>query len=309
MTVKDGKVRKTFTLSEDALRILGGVADEDRSQFVSDALRYFSGHGSGGKVGNGLVSEDVSDPVGFELVRMESVLAKLDSLDFSSYAPWVAFFNDPEVKEYSFLEDSFAGFVSEAVSHNRLLGDLVKSYPADFPLRSFILAQVSDRVSGLVDESSSADFRRILRLKDFLSGVVREGVSSRVKDLLCVKEYGMTRDAYEVHLREVEKKEAERIEQERLEAERLANEKKEAERIEQERLEAEDFRERVKRRAYSYGCMSSGLGPGGVFVPHSLDSPLYAFTSDGGVSFYYFCEKHIPSFLARHPECHEFDIS
>ena len=289
MTVKDGKVRKTFTLSEDALRILGGVADEDRSQFVSDALRYFSGHGSGGKVGNGLVSEDVSDPVGFELVRMESVLAKLDSLDFSSYAPWVAFFNDPEVKEYSFLEDSFAGFVSEAVSHNGLLEDFVKSYPADFPLRSFILAQVSDRVSGLVDESSSADFRRILRLKDFLSGVVREGVSSRVKDLLCVKEYGMTRDAYEVHLREVEKKEAERIEQ--------------------ERLEAEDFRERVKRRAYSYGCMSSGLGPGGVFVPHSLDSPLYAFTSDGGVSFYYFCEKHIPSFLARHPECHEFDIS
>ena len=289
MTVKDGKVRKTFTLSEDALRILGGVADEDRSQFVSDALRYFSGHGSGGKVGNGLVSEDVSDPVGFELVRMESVLAKLDSLDFCSYAPWVAFFNDPEVKEYSFLEDSFAGFVSEAVSHNGLLEDFVKSYPADFPLRSFILAQVSDRVSGLVDESSSADFRRILRLKDFLSGVVREGVSSRVKDLLCVKEYGMTRDAYEVHLREVEKKEAERIEQ--------------------ERLEAEDFRETVKRRAYSYGCMSSGLGPGGVFVPHSLDSPLYAFTSDGGVSFYYFCEKHIPSFLARHPECHEFDIS
>lgn len=133
-------------------------------------------------------------------------------------------------------------------------------------------------------------------MKDFLSGVVREGVSSRVKDLLCVKEYGMTRDAYEVHLREVEK-------QERLEAERLANEKKEAERIEQERLRAEDFRERVKKRAYSYGCMSCSPGVS------SVDSRLRAFTPDDCGSFYYICEKHVPSFLARHSECHEFDIS
>jgi hypothetical protein len=219
MAVKDGKVRKTFTLSEDALSVLDGVADEDRSQFVSDALEYFSDYGSGGnyrkrriKVRDGSVSEDVSDPVGFELVRLESVLVKLGSLDFTSYAPWVAFFNDSEVKEYSFLGDSFAGFFSE--------GDFVESYPADFPLRSFILAQVADRVSGLVDDDSSVGVFNYLglssdlRLKVFLSHVIRERVSFRVKDLLCVEWRGVglgaEQDAGSAREREANKLEGEK---------------------------------------------------------------------------------------------------
>ena len=189
MTVKHRKVRKTFTLTSDALSILNGVNIEERSQFVSDALQYFSDHHSGPIVRDDSVSDYSSDPVGFELFRLKSVLAKLDSLDFSSYSPWVAFFNDPEVKIYPFIEHSFAEFVHHSDSRSGLSTAFIKSYPVNFPLRSFILVEVSKRVSGLVDSG--------IDLKDFLSRVIREGVISRILDLHCFQEFGMNCTDYE----------------------------------------------------------------------------------------------------------------
>ena len=262
MTIKDGKVRKTFSLSEKALSVLDDVLSEDRSDFVSDAVLFYAHHNSGGKLNNSGVSEDVSDPVGFELARMNSVLSKLDSLDFSSYASWVAFFNDPELKEYSFLEESFAGFVSGDIQKK-----LLETYPINISLKSFILAEALKRVSGLVVEDLSRGFpsdslRLPLRLKDFLSDVIREGVSSRAEDLLFLKEYGVSKSVYESQKREKEdalrreaEREAEREQQERIEAERIRRKREadelkakeervkknreEAERIERERIEAE----------------------------------------------------------------------
>lgn len=261
MTIKDGKVRKTFSLSEKALSVLDDVLSEDRSDFVSDAVLFYAHHNSGGKLNNSGVSEDVSDPVGFELARMNSVLSKLDSLDFSSYASWVAFFNDPELKEYSFLEESFAGFVSGDIQKK-----LLETYPINISLKSFILAEALKRVSGLVVEDLSRGFpsdslRLPLRLKDFLSDVIREGVSSRAEDLLFLKEYGVSKSVYESQKREKEdalrreaEREAEREQQERIEAERIRRKREadelkakeervkknreEAERIYQERIEA-----------------------------------------------------------------------
>ena len=262
MTVKDGKVRKTFSLSEKALSVLDDVLSEDRSDFVSDAVLFYAHYNSGGKLNNSGVSEDVSDPVGFELARMNSVLSKLDSLDFSSYASWVAFFNDPELKEYSFLEESFAGFVSGDIQKK-----LLETYPINISLKSFILAEALKRVSGLVVEDLSRGFpsdslRLPLRLKDFLSDVIREGVSSRAEDLFFLKEYGVSKSVYESQKREKEdalrreaEQDAEREQQERIEAERIRRKREadelkakeervkknreEAERIERERIEAE----------------------------------------------------------------------
>jgi hypothetical protein len=258
VTVKDGKVRKTFSLSEKALSVLDDVLSEDRSDFVSDAVLFYAHHNSGGKLNNSGVSEDVSDPVGFELARMNSVLSKLDSLDFSSYASWVSFFNDPDLKEYSFLEESFAGFVSGDIQKK-----LLETYPINTSLKTFILAEALGRVSGLVDErssggSSSDSFRLPLRLKDFLSDVIRVRVGYRAEDLLFLKEHGLSKSAYLSQQREKEdalrrkaEQDAERERQERIEAERVARKmeadklKAEEERIKKNREEAE--RERQER--------------------------------------------------------------
>ena len=63
MTVSEGSVRKRFTLTEDALHVLDGVSERDRSRFVSEAIVYFNSRNSDKSVGSSVL-EDVGNSLG-----------------------------------------------------------------------------------------------------------------------------------------------------------------------------------------------------------------------------------------------------